>query len=89
MFNEALPPLTPAEIAIEFAKMAEDFGEKFGKAMATPDFDSLRPGRPRDKRKKGFKIDLKGGKGNEFAGIEMEEEEEPPEPTDYRSRRKK
>ena len=56
LFNEALPPLTPAEIASEFAKLAESGSKVVGRALATPDFDSLNPGRKRGPREKGNKI---------------------------------
>jgi hypothetical protein len=59
MMNEALPPLTAAEIAGEFAKMAESGARVVERAMATPDFESLNPRRKRGPREKGNKIALK------------------------------
>jgi len=62
-FNTALPPLTPAEIAAEFAAMAEAGASKIADSLArsavTPDFDSLNPGRKRAPREKGNKIEIK------------------------------
>ena len=59
MFNEALPPMSAVEIAAEFKKMAESGKKVVEKAMATPDFESLKPGRKRGPREKGNKIDIK------------------------------
>ena len=59
MFNEALPPMSATEIAAEFKKMAESGKKVVEKAMATPDFESLKPGRKRGPREKGNKIDIK------------------------------
>lgn len=57
--NEALPPLTPAEIIEEVGKLAEA-GQRFvERAVATPDFESLNPSRPREPRGKGNKIEIK------------------------------
>ena len=59
LLNEALPPLTAAEIAAEFVKLAESGKTVMERAAATPDFASLSPLRPRGPRPKGNKIDLK------------------------------
>lgn len=61
-FNEALPRLSPIEIAAEFAKMAGSGADKLSKSlekgMAAPDWESLNPGRKRGPRDKGNKIDI-------------------------------
>ena len=59
LFNEALPPLTLAEIAAEFGKMAQSGQDVVERAMKMPDFDSINPGRKRQPREVGNKIELK------------------------------
>ena len=59
MLNEALPPLTPGEIAVEFGKLAEKGKDVVEKAFTMPDFESLNPGRERGPREKGNKIEIK------------------------------
>ena len=58
MLNEALPPLTPAEIATEFGRLAEGLAGVAERAVATPDFDSLSPGRKRGPRELGNKVEI-------------------------------
>ena len=50
---------SPAEIAAEFGKMAQAGGDVVERAMKMPDFDSINPGRKRQPRELGNKIELK------------------------------
>ena len=41
LFNEALPPLSPVEIAAEFSKLAEAGKGVVQRAIAVPDFGNI------------------------------------------------